>query len=50
MTETVMPKEALERLDPKNICPIVAYLAHESCEENGSVFEVAGGFCAKLRW
>lgn len=50
MTETVMPKEALERLDPKNICPIVAYLAHDSCEENGSVFEVAGGFCAKLRW
>lgn len=45
-----MPAEALERLDPKNICPVVAYLAHESCTENGSVFEIAGGVVAKLRW
>lgn len=50
MTETVLPKEALERLDPTHICPLVAYLAHDTCEENGSVFEIAGGYIAKLRW
>jgi len=45
-----MPKEVLDRLDPKYIVPLVAYLAHESCTETGSVFEVAGGFIGKLRW
>jgi NAD(P)-dependent dehydrogenase (short-subunit alcohol dehydrogenase family) len=50
MTETVMPKEVLENLDPKYIIPLVAYLAHENCKENGGLFEVAGGFVAKLRW
>ena len=32
------------------VIPLVAYLCHESCEETGSVFEVAAGYCAKLRW
>jgi hypothetical protein len=27
-------------LKPEYIVPLVAYLAHESCEENGSVFEI----------
>lgn len=25
-------------------------MSHESCKENGGLFEVAGGFIAKLRW
>lgn len=50
MTETVMSKEALTNLSPKYIVPIVAWLAHEECEENGSLFECAGGVCMKLRW
>jgi len=50
MTETVMSKEALANLSPKYIVPIVAWLAHEECEENGSLFEVAGGFVSKFRW
>lgn len=50
MTETVMSKEALANLSPKYIVPLVAYLAHESCEETGSLFEVAGGFIGKFRW
>jgi len=45
-----MPEEALANLSPTYIVPLVAYLAHESCEENGSLFEVAGGFISKLRW
>lgn len=27
----------------------VAYLCHDSCTENGSIFEVAAGYIAKLR-
>jgi hypothetical protein len=45
-----MSKEALANLKPEYIVPLVAYLCHEECEENGSVFEVAGGYVAKLRW
>ena len=50
MTETVFPKEVLEKLDPKNIVPLVAYLAHDSNTENGSTFEVGGGYISKVRW
>ena len=50
MTETVMPKEALDNLKPEYIVPLVGYLAHESCEETGSVFELGAGWIAKLRW
>lgn len=50
MTETVMPAEVLKNVDPKHVVPFVAYLCHEKCEENGSLFEVAGGYVGKLRW
>lgn len=30
--------------------PLVTYLCHESCKENGSIFESAGGWNAKVRW
>lgn len=50
MTETVMPPEALKNLKSIYIVPLVAYLAHESCEENGSVFELGAGWISKLRW
>jgi len=50
MTETVLPPAALEMLKAEYVVPLVAYLAHESCAENGSIFEVAAGYCAKLRW
>jgi hypothetical protein len=50
MTETVLPPAALEMLKAEYVVPLVGFLAHESCEENGSIFEVAAGFCSKLRW
>ncbi len=50
MTETVLPKELLESLKPEYVSPLVAWLAHEQCQENGGTFEVGGGFYAKLRW
>ncbi|MBK6520125.1 MAG: SDR family NAD(P)-dependent oxidoreductase [Polyangiaceae bacterium] len=50
LTETVLPKEVVDALKPEVVSPLVAYLAHESCQENGGTFEVGGGFMAKLRW
>ncbi len=50
MTETVLPPELLAALKPEYVSALVAYLAHESCEETGGLFEVGGGYYSKLRW
>jgi 3-hydroxyacyl-CoA dehydrogenase/3a,7a,12a-trihydroxy-5b-cholest-24-enoyl-CoA hydratase len=50
MTATTLPEEALKYMDPVYVVPLVAYLVHESCEETGSIFELGGGYIAKLRW
>lgn len=50
MTEDVLSKELLDIFVPEKIVPLVVYLAHESCEETGGLFEVAGGWFTKLRW
>ena len=50
LTETVLPKEILDALRPECVSPLLAWLCHESCEETGGLFEVGGGFMAKLRW
>lgn len=49
MTAKSFPAEVAETLKPDYILPLVAYLASEECEENGSLLEVAGGFIAKHR-
>ncbi|MRG90405.1 peroxisomal multifunctional enzyme type 2 [Polyangium spumosum] len=50
LTETVLPKELIDALKPEYVSPLVAYLCHESSSETGGLFEVGGGFFAKLRW
>ncbi|WP_061539327.1 SDR family oxidoreductase [Collimonas fungivorans] len=50
ISETVMPPQMMEALKPEFVAPLAAYLCHESCKENGSLFEVGAGFHAKLRW
>ena len=50
LTETILPKEVVDALRPEYVSPLVGWLCHESCEENGGTFEVGGGFYAKLRW
>ena len=50
LTETVMPKEVVDALKPEYVSPVVLFLGHEECQETGALFEVGGGFCAKLRW
>ena len=49
MTENILPDFVLEKLDPKYVVPLTLYLAHETCQENGSVFEVGGGWAGKVR-
>src|SRR6478672_3160180 len=36
LTETVLPKEITDALKPEYVSPLVAWLANERCEENGS--------------
>jgi NAD(P)-dependent dehydrogenase (short-subunit alcohol dehydrogenase family) len=50
MTATVMPAEVVEALKPDYIAPIVGYLVHDSCEENGGLYEVGAGYVCKMRW
>ena len=50
MLETVMPPDVLATVKPELVVPLVAYLCHDTCTETGSVFEVGGGYVAKLRW
>ncbi|CAE7321205.1 HSD17B4, partial [Symbiodinium sp. KB8] len=49
MTETVLPDELLSSLRADLVAPIVAYLCHESCADNGAVVECGGGWAGKLR-
>jgi len=50
MTETVMPKEVTEALKAEYVAPFVAYLCHDSCTDNGALYEVGAGYIAKQRW
>jgi (3R)-3-hydroxyacyl-CoA dehydrogenase / 3a,7a,12a-trihydroxy-5b-cholest-24-enoyl-CoA hydratase / enoyl-CoA hydratase 2 len=50
MTETVMPPALVEALRPELVSPLVARLCHESNEDTGGLYEVGGGFFARLRW
>jgi len=49
MTETVLPKELVDALKPEFVSPLVAWLCHDDCEENGSVFEVGAGWISKVQ-
>uniref|UniRef100_A0AAY4DKT1 Peroxisomal multifunctional enzyme type 2 n=1 Tax=Denticeps clupeoides TaxID=299321 RepID=A0AAY4DKT1_9TELE len=50
LTETVMPPDLLESLKAEYVAPLVLWLCHEQCQENGSLFEVGAGWIGKLRW
>ncbi|XP_075692400.1 peroxisomal multifunctional enzyme type 2 [Rhinoderma darwinii] len=50
LTQTVMPQDLVDALKPEYVAPLVLWLCHESCQENGSLFEVGAGWVGKLRW
>jgi NAD(P)-dependent dehydrogenase (short-subunit alcohol dehydrogenase family) len=47
MTEDLLGAAA-EKLDPKFVSPVVAWLAHEDCPVSGEVFSAAGGRVARF--
>ncbi|XP_063718576.1 peroxisomal multifunctional enzyme type 2-like [Symsagittifera roscoffensis] len=49
LTQTVMPPDLVDALKPSYVAPVVAYLCHESCQENGSIIETAAGWAAKCQ-
>ncbi|XP_008936167.1 PREDICTED: peroxisomal multifunctional enzyme type 2-like, partial [Merops nubicus] len=50
LTQTVMPQDLIDAFKPEYVAPLVVWLCHESCMENGSLFEVGAGWIGKLRW
>ncbi|XP_022209017.2 peroxisomal multifunctional enzyme type 2 [Drosophila obscura] len=49
MTEGILPDIMFNELKPQLIAPVVAYLCHESCEDNGSYIESAAGWASKVQ-
>merc|ERR1712046_132200 len=49
MTETVMPKDLLEKLKPEAVVPMVVFLCHKDSDITGEVIEAGGGWFAKVR-
>ncbi|NXB77740.1 DHB4 enzyme, partial [Donacobius atricapilla] len=50
LTQTVMPQDLVDAFKPEYVAPLVVWLCHESCAENGSLFEVIFLFFLSLRW
>lgn len=47
LTEDVVPPDFLQQLKPELIAPVVVWLCHEKCTENGSIIESALGWAGK---
>lgn len=50
LTETVMGPEMLAALDPELVTPLVVALCHARSQANGAMYEVGGGWVARVRW
>lgn len=48
MTETILDDATLAKLEPELVSPLVAYLASERCTDSGQIYEVGGGYIARV--
>eukprot|EP01065_Artemidia_motanka_P025435 TRINITY_DN30431_c0_g1_i1.p1 TRINITY_DN30431_c0_g1~~TRINITY_DN30431_c0_g1_i1.p1 ORF type:complete len:329 (+),score=135.67 TRINITY_DN30431_c0_g1_i1:75-989(+) len=49
MLATVMPEKVINQLKPEYVTSLVVYLCHESCTENGSIFETGAGVYQRVQ-
>uniref|UniRef100_A0A3Q4HKL7 Hydroxysteroid (17-beta) dehydrogenase 4 n=1 Tax=Neolamprologus brichardi TaxID=32507 RepID=A0A3Q4HKL7_NEOBR len=49
LTETVMPPDLVASLKPEYVAPLVLWLCHEQCQENGGLFERTQGYIVRQR-
>ncbi|XP_003706333.1 peroxisomal multifunctional enzyme type 2 isoform X1 [Megachile rotundata] len=47
LTEDILPSDFFQHLKPELIAPVVVWLCHEKCTENGSIIESALGWAGK---
>ena len=50
MTEKLFPDELKTALKTDYIIPLVAALVHDSCKENGALFEVGAGYIGRVKF
>jgi (3R)-3-hydroxyacyl-CoA dehydrogenase / 3a,7a,12a-trihydroxy-5b-cholest-24-enoyl-CoA hydratase / enoyl-CoA hydratase 2 len=50
LTQNALPPELMDAIKPEYVTPLVSWLCHARCAETGALFEVGGGYVAKLRW
>ena len=50
LTRTVMTAEQLAPMRAELVSPLVGWLCHEDCRDSGGLYEVGGGYVAKVRW
>ena len=50
LTETVMPQDPVDAMQPEYVMPLVIKLCDEESKETGGLFEVGAGWIGKLRW
>ncbi|KOC64143.1 Peroxisomal multifunctional enzyme type 2 [Habropoda laboriosa] len=47
LTEDILPPELFQQFKPELIAPVVIWMCHEKCTENGSIIESALGWAGK---
>ncbi|XP_011881412.1 PREDICTED: peroxisomal multifunctional enzyme type 2-like [Vollenhovia emeryi] len=50
LTEDIVPPDFFEQLKPELIAPVVCWLCHEDCTENGALIETALGWAGKCEY
>ena len=50
LTKDILPPDMFESLAPEHIAPVVAWMCHEDCEDNGIIVEALAGWAGRYRW
>ncbi len=50
MTETLLPPDMAPWMKPELVSPMVAWLCHEDCDQNGEIFAATAGGYARVQY